>query len=39
MSEALKINFSNEKLEVDYLVFNLSKFKIQRLKVIRIFHK
>ena len=39
MSEALKINFGNEKLDVDYLVFNLSKFKIQSLKVIRIFDK
>jgi hypothetical protein len=39
MSKALNNNFSNEKLDLDYLVFNLPKFKTQMLKVAKIFHK
>ena len=39
MSKALNINFSNEKLDLDYLVFNLPRFKTQMLKVAKIFHK
>ena len=33
------INFSNEKRDLDYLVFNLPKFRTQMLKVVEIFHK
>lgn len=39
MSKALNINFSNEKLDLDYLVFNLPRFRTQMLKVAKIFHK
>jgi hypothetical protein len=39
MSKALNINFSNEKLDLDYLVFNLPRFRTQMLKVAKTFHK
>ena len=39
MSKALNINFSNQKLDLDYLVFNLLRFRIQMLEVAEIFHK
>jgi hypothetical protein len=39
MSKVLNINFSNEKLDLDYLVFNLPRFRTQMLKVAKIFHK
>ena len=39
MSKALNINFSDEKLDLDYLVFNLPRFRTRMLKVARIFHK
>ena len=39
MSKALSINFSNEKLDLDYLVFNLPRFRTRMLKVAKIFHK
>ena len=39
MSKTLNTNFSNEKLDLDYLVFNLPRFRTQRLKVAKIFHK
>lgn len=39
MSKALNINFSDEKLDFDYLVFNLPRFRTQILKVAKIFHK
>lgn len=39
MSKALNINFSNQKLDLDYLVFNLPRFRTQILKVAKIFHK
>jgi len=39
MSKALNINFSDEKLGLDYLVFNLPKFRIRMLEVAEIFHK
>ena len=39
MSKTLNTNLSNEKLDLDYLVFNLPRFRTQRLKVAKIFHK
>lgn len=39
MSKALNINFSDEKLDLDYLVFNLPRFRTQMLKVARLFHR
>ena len=39
MSKALNIHFSNEKLDLDYLVFNLPRFRTRMLKVTKIFHK
>ena len=39
MSKALNINFSDERLDLDYLVFNLPSFRTRMLKVAKIFHK
>ena len=39
MSKAQNINFSNEKLNLNYLIFNLPKFRARMLKVAKIFHK
>ena len=39
MSKTLNTNFSNEKLDLDYLVFNLPRFRTWMLKVAKIFHK
>ena len=39
MSKALNSTFSNEKLDLDYLVFNLPRFRTQMLKIAKIFHK
>lgn len=39
MSKAVNINFSDEKLDLDYLVFNLPRFRTRMLKVAKIFHK
>ena len=39
MSKALNINFSDEKLDLDYLVFNLPRFRTRMVKVAKIFHK
>ena len=39
MSKVLDINFSDEKLDLNYLVFNLPRFKTRMLKVAKIFHK
>ena len=39
MSKSLNINFSDEKLDLDYLVFNLPRFRTRMLKVAKIFHK
>ena len=39
MLKALNINFKDEKLDLNYLVFNLSRFGTLMLKVARIFYK
>lgn len=39
MPKTLNINFSDEKLDLDYLVFNLPSFRPLMLKVAEIFHK
>nr|YP_010283285.1 hypothetical protein MKU01_pgp089 [Psammodictyon constrictum]ULD16404.1 hypothetical protein [Psammodictyon constrictum] len=39
MSKALNINFSDEKLGLDYLVFNLPRFRTRMLEVAEILHK
>lgn len=39
MSKTLNINFSDEKLGLDYLVFNLPRFRTRMLEVAEIFHK
>lgn len=39
MSKALNTSFSNEKLDLDYLVFHLPRFRTQMLRVAKIFHK
>ena len=39
MLKALNVNFSNENLDLDYLVFNLTRFRTQMLKVAKIFRK
>lgn len=39
MSKTININFSDDKLGLDYLVFNLTVFRTRILEVIEIFHK
>ena len=39
MSKTLNINFSDEKLGLDYLVFNLPRFRTRMLEVAELFHK
>ena len=39
MPKTLNINFSDEKLGLDYLVFNLPRFRTRMLEVAEIFHK
>ena len=39
MSKTLNINFSDEKLGLDYLVFNLPRFRPRMLEVAEIFYK
>ena len=39
MTKTLNINFSDEKLGLDYLVFNLPRFKPRMLEVAEIFYK
>jgi hypothetical protein len=39
MSKTININFSDEKLGLDYLVFNLPRFRTRMLEVAEIFHK
>lgn len=39
MPKTLNINFSDEKLGLDYLVFNLPRFRTRMLEVVEIFHK
>jgi len=39
MPKTLNINFSDEKLSLDYLVFNLPRFRTRMLEVAEIFHK
>ena len=39
MTETLNINFRDEKIGLDYLVFNLPRFRTRMLEVAEIFHK
>jgi len=39
MLETLHINYSDQKLDLDYLVFNLPRFRTQIREVAEIFHK
>ena len=39
MSKTQKTNFSHENLSLDYLVFNLPRFRTRMLEVAELFHK